>query len=237
VTDELFRKEAINNHRERLWGNVILIQPFSFKALTFVIACMISAAVYFLISSSYIKRESVVGYLVPDKGVSKIYAPTFGNIDETKIEEGALVNKGDVLLNIATRRSTAEIEDLSIRFAEQIEQEKSSLERKIKREKEFSHSERNRLDGRVRNLNKEKAQINQQIESLAKRLMIAQEKLSTNRNLAEQGFIPKTVLIDTEDRYLDIKAGISSATRTLASVNAQISDTQKQKAQLSCMLS
>jgi len=232
VSDNLFREEAINNHRERLWGNVILIQPFTFKLLTMVIASMIAMAIYFLFSNSYIKRESVVGYLVPDKGVAKVYAPTFGNIDEATIREGDLVSKGDVLLNIATRRSTVEIEDLSTSIAEQIELEKSSLERKVKREREFSRSESSRLEGRINDLKKEKLQISQQIESLEKRINIAQEKLETNRDLAEQGFIAKTALIDAEDRYLDIKAGISSATRILESINAQISDTKRQKAQL-----
>jgi len=231
VTDELFRKEAINNHRERLWGDVILIQPFSFRVLTALVAVIIFAAIYFLFSNSYVKRESVVGYLVPDKGVAKIYAPTFGNVDEAVIIEGESVQEGDVLLNISTRRSTSDVADLGELMQEQIEKEKASLDRKIEREKQYSKSEWNRLDGRIRDLSKEKKEIDKQVQTLQERLNIAQEKLLTHKDLVEQGFIPKTVLVDSEDRYLDIRASISNAKRMLESINSQISDTQRQKLQ------
>jgi len=104
MNQNLFRKEAIeeDNKKSDTWGGVLLIQPVSNSILVYVIAFFILITIIFLINGSYSKKETVQGFLVPNKGVSKIYSEIAGVINENFIHEGAMVEKGEVMFTIDT---------------------------------------------------------------------------------------------------------------------------------------
>ncbi|MEP2541261.1 MAG: hypothetical protein ABJI60_12480, partial [Kangiellaceae bacterium] len=62
MSESLFRKEAIEHKRERLWGNVIVIQPLSFTVLSIVISLVVGLIVALLLWGNYARRETVNGY-------------------------------------------------------------------------------------------------------------------------------------------------------------------------------
>ncbi len=69
---DLFRQEALDNRRERLWGEVVLVQPLSFWLLTGFISLVVLLIALLLVFGTYARRENVTGYLLPDKGLIKI---------------------------------------------------------------------------------------------------------------------------------------------------------------------
>ncbi len=106
MRDSLFRQEAINHQRNRLWGDVILTQPLSTKLATLVIGVVLVLLITFLVVGDYTRKERVNGYLVPESGLVEIYPDQRGNATEVLVESGDAVEAGDTLARITTDRAT-----------------------------------------------------------------------------------------------------------------------------------
>ena len=98
---DLFRKEALDQHRQRLHGDVLLLPKFSHTALISLLIIWLAAVFVWLIFSSYAKKETVNGWLEPPAGVIRIYPESTGIIQSVLVSEGQSVKSGDVLLSVS----------------------------------------------------------------------------------------------------------------------------------------
>ena len=123
----LFRKQAIDAQKQKLHGDISLAQPLSIYTSAFVLLVVIISIAIFLSFSHYARKETVRGYLVPDKGLIKTYANRSGNIDILHVQEGDKVTKGMPLVTIVLRRSMLSGEELSESLIEELNQQLSLL--------------------------------------------------------------------------------------------------------------
>ena len=65
MSPQLFRQEAIDHQRFRIWGEVALSLPRSYAPVTSFIALSVLAMVLFVATHSYARKEHAVGFLVP----------------------------------------------------------------------------------------------------------------------------------------------------------------------------
>lgn len=93
----LFRQEALNHKRRKLHGEVILVQPLGFYVTTAVFFFLTAAAVWFLASRDYARKESIPGYIVPSSGVTIIRAERGGRLVQIFGEVGMDVGAGTPL--------------------------------------------------------------------------------------------------------------------------------------------
>lgn len=100
MTTFLFRQEAVDHQRDRLFGEVLLIQPLSLRLLTLSLCTFVMAVLLYLYFGTYARKESVQGHLVPNAGVIRVYAPRPGIIRQVLVEEGASVEAGQPLFVI-----------------------------------------------------------------------------------------------------------------------------------------
>ena len=70
----LFRPEALEHKRRKLHGEVIIVQPVSFFVLTAIFFVLTVVMVGFLASGEYKRKETVIGYIAPERGLSVIRA-------------------------------------------------------------------------------------------------------------------------------------------------------------------
>lgn len=80
MNQSLFRPEALRQQGERLWGDLLLSQPLSATVLGLFIATLTALALGFLIQHDYVRKQTVSGMLVPDRGLIEIRAPVTGSI-------------------------------------------------------------------------------------------------------------------------------------------------------------
>ena len=91
----LFRQEAVDFQRlNRDWGQVAFLQPLSIKVTTWFITVTTTLVISFLFLGQYSRKETVVGYLTPTSGTSKVFAPQQGTIREIHVNEGQEVREG-----------------------------------------------------------------------------------------------------------------------------------------------
>ena len=104
----LFRQEAVDFQRHnREWGQVAHLQPLSIKVTAWFITVAIALIISFLFLGQYSRKETVVGYLTPTSGTSKVFVPQLGIIREIHIKEGQQVRQGQPLLTIDTDQIAA----------------------------------------------------------------------------------------------------------------------------------
>ena len=93
----LFRPEAFEHKRRKLHGEVIIVQPVSFFVLTATFFVLTAFMVAFLASGEYKRKETVVGYIAPERGLSVIRADQGGRLTQVFVKEGDVVPAGTPL--------------------------------------------------------------------------------------------------------------------------------------------
>jgi len=102
---ELFREEVLKNRNNRLYGNVVLSTPLSSWALVWLICAMVLTIAVFVFTGSFIQKETVNGWLKPDKGIVKIVSPQMSSVKDVHIIEGQDVGSGEKLVTLDLDRS------------------------------------------------------------------------------------------------------------------------------------
>ena len=94
----LFRQEAIDHQRFRIWGEVAIALPNSYALVTGFIALSVLAMALFIATQNYARKEHAVGFLVATEGIARITPPRDGTITAVHVSEGQHVERGAPLL-------------------------------------------------------------------------------------------------------------------------------------------
>ncbi|WP_340647815.1 HlyD family secretion protein [Pseudoxanthomonas winnipegensis] len=97
MSQPLFRAEVLEARRASGLGGISLAQPLAGIWLTGATVLVAGAVVAFLCIGTYSRRSTVMGQLVPSKGLATVLAPATGVISRMDVEEGAYVKAGQVL--------------------------------------------------------------------------------------------------------------------------------------------
>jgi membrane fusion protein len=108
VPPPLFRPSVLEAQQEQALGSVLLIQPISTKLLTLAAVVIAASLIALSIWGAYTRKERVRGFLVPTRGLIKVFPRETGTVVEKQIIEGERVAKGDPLFVVAMERPTGE---------------------------------------------------------------------------------------------------------------------------------
>lgn len=97
----LFRPQVIEARRRKLHGDVSLWQPVKAKIFFGIAVTSISLVVIFLSLGKYSRKETVFGWIVPDAGLSMIYAARGGTISEILVKQGDIVKQGQEIARLS----------------------------------------------------------------------------------------------------------------------------------------
>lgn len=222
---ELFRQEAIDNKRERLWGEVILIQPFSFYVITAVITVIVIAVALMLFYGTYARRENVSGYLLPDKGLVKIYASQSGIVTDIHVEEGVTVSKGDLLLTISTQKTNFQSADVDALIVSKLNDNKATINDKLTEQNKLNSREETQYKDQVSGLKREIRQLKVQVKTHKKKYRVSQEQFDRLDELYAKKYLSKSDYITAQEHHVDIQLRLDEARQQLTSKQNQLSDT------------
>lgn len=129
--------------------------PYTRPVLLFYFFFLI--VLFYLTQCDYSRKHSVRGYLVPKKGVIKVYSNRVGVIDSLLVKEGALVEQGDEVAKVKNSQSLTTGVELSVALGHEISLQIDVL--------------KNELDLIQMVLIKETSSINNQITQSKKKLI------------------------------------------------------------------
>ncbi|MCF6205031.1 MAG: HlyD family efflux transporter periplasmic adaptor subunit [Methylococcaceae bacterium] len=229
---QLFRQEAIDNKKEKLWGEVILIQPFSFFVITAFVTIVVIAVALMLLYGTYARRENVSGYLLPNKGLVKIYAPQVGTVTNVHVEESTLVNQGDLLLTISTQKTNFKSDDVNTLIINKLKDDKTTIRSKLTEQNRLDDLEKSQYKDQVSGLNREIKQLKNQVKTHKKKFRVSQEQFGRLDELYAKKYLSKSDYITAQEHHVDIQLRLDEVRQQLISKKNQLSNVKNLLTQL-----
>ena len=218
----LFRPEALAAHTELRWGRPIGLIPLSWKIVSVFLALLVAAAVVFLSTATYARKETVRGILKPVGGETRVLATQGGVLRALYVAEGALVERGTPLAKISreTMLSDGAIADEQV--LEGLRQEEATLRDRLAALAGAAPLDAASMASSLAALEADRSTALEAARLGESRLAIATQRVTMARPLVTSGLIAAEELRRREEAELALRQEVASARGRARSLEAQI---------------
>lgn len=226
VVRSLFRQEAIDAQRDRLFGEVSLARPVPLWVFTLLAVVFAAALVAFLIWGEYARRERVDGYLALDTGAARLQIPEAGTVVELFVREGDEVPAGAPIARVTFDRSTGSGSTASELVAREMNERIAVLEREQGQARLLGLQQTDQLRKRMVDLQKELVQVDAEIKLQQSRVQSAQELSDRYKKLAADKFVSDLVAQQRRDDVIDQQVKLESLRRQRNAIERELRTAQ-----------
>jgi membrane fusion protein len=232
MSSSLFRQEAIDHQRFRIWGEVTIALPNSYALVTGFITLSVLAMALFIATHSYARKEHVIGFLIPTEGIARITLPRSGTITAVHVSEGHHVERGAPLLAVADTETSARGENIDDAKTDRLREQRNYLEDQIRLAREKSAAEGQRLQSQIQGTIDEITALARQQTIQAERVEIARRQVTGAIELAGKGYLSQVELRRRQDGHLAEMQSESALAKELAGKQAALAQLQNALQQL-----
>lgn len=218
----LFRQEALDFHREKPLGDVILVRPLSVSLLTGAAVCIALVVLGFAWWGEYTRKAHVVGYLEPSKGVIKVYAPQAGTLIEKHVVEGQAVSQGAVLFVVSSERSSREATETQATAIAQLRRRRESLREELAKQEHIDRIQMSTTQERIRGLDGELAHLTAELHLQEQRAASAADTLERYRLLVAKGLAAEIQGQQKREELLEQQSKLHSLKRSRLALEGEI---------------
>lgn len=217
----LYRSAALAAHRPRWMGDILLIQPVSYKVYTLTAVILALCLVLILTLGSYTRRTTVTGMLVPDVGMVRVTSPQAGVLSERLVQEGQAIQRGDVLFRVSAERQLGS-GGLEAQFAQQLRYRNQLLSQEILKMQRIKSEESLAKQQTIKNLRQELERLKQAEELQKNRLRLAALGEQRYQELSKDELVSKDQYEQRMAERLDQSSRVSSIERDLVRVKREL---------------
>lgn len=211
----LFRKEAVSHQSERLVGAVTLAQPLSIKLVVSILVLIASAIIIFLFNAEYSRKETVRGFLSPNKGVIKSYANQGGTIEKILVKEGQQVSKDQPLAVLFVQQSNAQGIKLSDQLVAKLEQQLVLIKEEMTQHEQLQVQETQNLKDNKQAKRKERWALKSQYKLANQKLKLLEENQAQLSKLNKSGYVSTNEQKRQQQSVIDTKQEKQNLARLL----------------------
>ncbi len=198
----LFRAEAAQHQRERLFGAATLVLPVSHALITGFLALAVASLVGFAALGSYARREHVRGFLISSPGAAKIMPPRPGTVVAVHVAEGETVAAGTPLLTISDESRTALGQDANGTKLTALREQRSQLQEQVDLTTRKAEMATASLQEDIASLGAELAALVAKERVQTERVAVARQQMQQIVGVVAQGFISVLELERRHDAWL-----------------------------------
>ncbi|WP_254053136.1 HlyD family secretion protein [Shewanella sp. WE21] len=228
----LFRQQVVDEQKQRLYGDISLAQPLSIYTVSLSILLIVTAIILFLYFSHYARKETVHGYLVPDKGVIKTHANRNGNVDILHVKEGSDVNAGDPLVTVIIRSSMISGFELSETLISELKQQQSILNQELDNNTKLNTAETLRLKKRLSDLSESMKVLSRQKQLLAEKLNIQVAQKKQHDKFYKDGYLSELDYQLQLSKLIEVKQEMENLESNKISIDRELNQTHSELASL-----
>jgi membrane fusion protein len=232
MSASLFRQEAIDHQRFRIWGEVTIALPRSYALVTSFIAVSVLVTAPFIATHSYARKEHAVGFLVATEGIARITPLRDGTITVVYVSEGQHVERGAPLLTVIDAETSDLGENIDDAKVDRLREQRDRLKDQIRFERQKSDSEAQRLKSQIQGAEAEITALARQQTIQTDRIEIARRQLAGAIELAGKGYLSQVEMRRRQDAHLAEKQSESSLAKELAGKEAGFSQLRNALQQL-----
>lgn len=191
---------------EKQQSDILITQPIPVVVFS-ALACLMSIFILaFLMLGEYTQKQRLVGILVPDKGLIKVYSPMPSTVESLMVKEGDPVNVGQVLY-ILNRTNVSESQEVSrMEIRERLQTERRSLRAEEERQITINSEESLRIQSEIRSLEYELSELDSSLILFDEQIVIAKDTLARYEKLADKGMYSKIL---TQEKEIEILSRLS----------------------------
>lgn len=224
----LFRQEALDAKRTAQHGEIVLLPGASSWAIALLALAVVVALALLITHGSYTRRSTVGGQLIPSEGLIRVTAGQAGIVVERKAADRQVVQRGDLLFVVSSDRMGPGAVDYQQGIARQIEARRSSLESDLWRIGEAETQEAQQLLRRIASLRGEMAQIAQQGQLLASRVLGATDAQARYQELYRQGYASRDELLARETEVTELRSRVEGQRRDALALERDSGTTRRE---------
>jgi membrane fusion protein len=207
-------------------GEAVEIVPLSHLAFAgFFVLILLIAAVYGALAG-YSRKETVLGVIVPSRGVIRVVAPRIGTITEVQVTEGDIVAEDQVLFRVVAEETNVSGTGTDTAVLNALHEQRGILEEQVNNEAAHAEAERRRLDSLVLGLRQQADALANQRRLQADRVAAAQAMLSHVTPYAKRGTVSKFELFNRQQAVLSESQNLAALNERSASLASQLDQAQ-----------
>lgn len=220
----MFRKTVIENQQHRLYGEIALAQPLSLYAVVTIFVISFLALLTFLLTADYSRKETVKGYLIPNSGVIKVYPTQTGTLENLYVQDGDIVEKGDVLATVVLTRTQLNGVDLSENVINSLTRQSDFLNKDLVETQALLAKTMSSLKQKDIDLTRSISSFDKQIQLMNRRYEIKLKQYKRFESLSKKDFLSNTDLQVVEQELLVVKEEIESLISSKLSLVYQLNE-------------
>jgi len=213
-------------------GGIALTRPLSTRLLAAAAVIAAALVMAFLVLAPYTRRASVVGQLVPTRGLATVVAPMRGVVAALDLEEGAEVYAGQALARVQLPITMADGGDAIAALQARLQQRLAGLEAAQAARIQVSRSHEVGLRLQRDAARRELAQTLAEVEARRQQLALAQQALTRLQQLHEQRFVSSTQLEQQQNAVLEYTSQMQEMRRMAAGSSRAIAQLEQALAEL-----
>jgi membrane fusion protein len=218
----LFRKEAVEHQKENFFGDVLLIQPLSTSILSYCAAGIGLIILLYLFIGTYTPKQTVQGYLVPDKGLSKIVAPSLLMVKELRVAEDDTVKAGQILLTGSTAHAQDGADDIEVIVRKELQASVKELQKKRDNEVNLFELDKLRAVSQRDAVEEEITQLNKQYKIQKERVELAKQRSQGAKKLFDAGNLSQSGYEEAYEAWLSVQQQHDELDRQLSAKQSQL---------------
>lgn len=220
----MFRQAALKAQNKRLYGEISLAQPISLYLIVFLLLVTIAAFLLFLSQSSYSRKETVRGYLLPDAGVIKVYPNRNGHLDKLFVNPGDRVKKGDVVARIVVSSPQTDGVELSESLLKNLTDQYDLLVANEEFSNQMAILKLTRLQQKASDLTASSDVIRTQIGLLKQKQAIQLNEQRRFVKLYQNGYVSDVETQKQRNQLLDVQQQLETLKAQQLSVRSQLNE-------------
>ncbi len=228
---DLFRVEAVDHQRQRFHGTVVLARPWSFAALTTLLAVLVLALLLFAWNFGFTRKEVVSGMVVPDRGLIRAVAPLAGRVSEVRVTAGDAVKAGDVMFVIQRDSATAAGVDQS-HISGALASRLRRLETEVAQQARLAQMRAQEAGARAQGLGASIEQLTRERGLQAQRVQVLRDIAQRHAELAREGMMTQLAAQTKAAEALEGEAKLASIDRSRLDTQRELATVRAQAAQI-----
>ncbi len=222
----LFRSEALKSARQRLWGELLLRSPrIARVAIPLLVLGFILLGVL-LTRASFVRSESVHGYISPLGGQVRVFAEQEGRVLEVMVEEGQQVTTNQVLARLVNRRAIGESLYSETEYAEETRAQIALLETELDNEVRRQQRESDWFSVESASLLRRKSLLVDLVKVANEQAHLRADAFARGEALVRAGALPEADLEVLRADYLSARAENLSTSHTLLDLESRFAKHQ-----------
>jgi membrane fusion protein len=217
----LFRPQVLR-HQQSEWLGTILVKPRAMNWWFGAIAALTVLAILLLLfAASYTRKAHVSGWLIPQQGMVRVFAPRAAVVTALLVREGAQVRQGQALAELSAEEQSAALGDTQAGTVRALEAQRATLDVEKSRAQEMFVQQRSALMTRFDTLGREIDSLRQEIEVQKQRMALAQQWQQRMGGLQGSGYISEQQVRVAAESALDQAAKLRTLQRGVLSLERE----------------